>query len=360
MEIPRVPEIDPLAALMVNPVVRVEAILLELRPSGRSFDRRPSGRVRRHLPQLRQRLRSRLSSTSETRVADQYEIKGCVAHGGLGWVYLAEDHNVNERPVVLKGLVHAGDAGGTGDRDGRTAVPRRGGPSPIVKIYNLSSTRTPGEPVGYIVMEYVGGTSLKPEKGQRLPVAEAIAYMLEILPAMSYLHSIGLCYNDLKPENIMVTEERRRSNHRPGAVSGSIRLIPLRHTGLPGAGDRADRADGGNRHLYRWPDAGGAHVAPSHPQRPIRRRTARDDLVLVKNSIARLLRRAIDPTRSDAGSADEMSAQLLGCSAKWSQATPVYPGRPLDGVHPHPFDVRGRPSSPTPTSTSTALCTPSG
>ena len=47
-------------------------------------------------------------------------------------------------------------------------------------------------------MEYVGGTSLKPEKGQRLPVAEAIAYMLEILPAMSYLHSIGLCYNDLR------------------------------------------------------------------------------------------------------------------------------------------------------------------
>ena len=37
-------------------------------------------------------------------VADQYEIKGCVAHGGLGWVYLAVDHNVNERPIVLKGL----------------------------------------------------------------------------------------------------------------------------------------------------------------------------------------------------------------------------------------------------------------
>lgn len=43
-------------------------------------------------------------------VAGQYEIKGCLAHGGLGWVYLAVDHNVNERPVVLKGLVHSGDA----------------------------------------------------------------------------------------------------------------------------------------------------------------------------------------------------------------------------------------------------------
>ena len=43
-------------------------------------------------------------------VADQYTIKGCIAHGGLGWVYLAFDKNVIDRPVVLKGLVHAGDA----------------------------------------------------------------------------------------------------------------------------------------------------------------------------------------------------------------------------------------------------------
>ena len=32
--------------------------------------------------------------------------------------------------------------------------------------------------------------------------------MLEILPALGYLHSIGLVYNDLKPENIMVTEDQ--------------------------------------------------------------------------------------------------------------------------------------------------------
>ncbi|MBL7507993.1 serine/threonine protein kinase, partial [Escherichia coli] len=43
-------------------------------------------------------------------VAGQYEVKGCIAHGGLGWIYLALDRNVNGRPVVLKGLVHSGDA----------------------------------------------------------------------------------------------------------------------------------------------------------------------------------------------------------------------------------------------------------
>ena len=34
---------------------------------------------------------------------------GCLAHGGLGWIYLARDHNVSDRYVVLKGLLNTGD-----------------------------------------------------------------------------------------------------------------------------------------------------------------------------------------------------------------------------------------------------------
>ncbi|WP_369028072.1 protein kinase domain-containing protein, partial [Nocardia farcinica] len=59
--------------------------------------------------------------------------------------------------------------------------------------------------------EYVGGHSLKSmlDRGapDRIPVAEAIAYMMEVLPALDYLHSIGLAYNDLKPDNIMVGDD---------------------------------------------------------------------------------------------------------------------------------------------------------
>ncbi|SHW46844.1 putative serine/threonine-protein kinase pknG [Mycobacteroides abscessus subsp. abscessus] len=78
-----------------------------------------------------------------------------------------------------------------------------------MKIFNfVEHPDQHGNPVGYIVMEYVGGTSLKQPKGNALPVAQAIAYMLEILPALGFLHSVGLTYNDLKPENIMITEEQ--------------------------------------------------------------------------------------------------------------------------------------------------------
>ena len=37
-------------------------------------------------------------------VAGQYEILGVIAHGGMGWIYLANDHFVSGRVVVLKGM----------------------------------------------------------------------------------------------------------------------------------------------------------------------------------------------------------------------------------------------------------------
>ena len=316
VEIPRVPEIDPLAALMVNPVVAESKRFCWNcgKPVGRSTDDRAGesegfcphcGSAFSFLPQL----------NPGDMVADQYQIKGCVAHGGLGWVYLAVDHNVNERPVVLKGLVHSGDAEAQAiamaERQFLAEVVH---PS-IVKIYNfVEHPDSRGEPVGYIVMEYVGGKSLTPERSQRLPVAEAIAYMLEMLPAMGYLHSIGLCYNDLKPENVMVTEEQLKLIDL-GAVS------PINSFG----------------YLYGTPGYQAPEIVRTGPTvatdiytvgrtlaaltLQLRTRNGRyvdglpeDDPVLVKyDSFARLLRRAIDPDpKRRFASAEEMSSQLLG------------------------------------------------
>ena len=316
VEIPRVPEIDPLAALMVNPVVaELKRFCWNCgRPVGRSDDDREGqsegvcphcGSAFSFLPQL----------NPGDMVADQYEIKGCVAHGGLGWVYLAVDHNVNERPVVLKGLVHSGDAEAQAiamaERQFLAEVVH---PS-IVQIFNfVEHPDSRGEPVGYIVMEYVGGTSLKPPRGEKLPVAEAIAYMLEILPALGYLHSMGLCYNDLKPENIMVTEEQ-------------LKLIDL------GAVSRINSFG----YLYGTPGYQAPEIVRTGPTiatdiytvgRTLAALTLQlkthkgryvdglpsDDPVLARyDSFGRLLRRAIDPDpRRRFSSAEEMSAQLLG------------------------------------------------
>ena len=277
VEIPRVPEIDPLSALMTNPVVAESKRFCWNcgRPVGRSSaDGRAlsegwcphCGSAYSFLPQL----------VPGDMVVDQYEIKGCIAHGGLGWVYLAFDHNVNERPVVLKGLVHSGDAEAQeiamAERQFLAEVTHPG----IVKIYNfVEHPDKHGNPVGYIVMEYVGGTSLKQARGDKLPVAQAIGYMLEILPALGYLHSIGLAYNDLKPENIMITEEQLKLIDL-GAVSRINSFGYLYGTpGYQAPEIVRTGPDGGHRHLHRRPHAGGADAEPAHPQGPLRRRPAR-------------------------------------------------------------------------------------
>jgi serine/threonine-protein kinase PknG len=316
VEVPRVPERDPLEALMTDPVVaEAKRFCWNCgKPVGRSTSDGEAlsegwcphcGSSYSFLPQL----------SPGDMVVDQYEIKGCIAHGGLGWIYLAFDKNVNDRPVVLKGLVHSGDAEAQSiamaERQFLAEVTHPG----IVKIFNfVEHDDKNGDPVGYIVMEYVGGTSLKQVKGHKLPVAQAIAYMLEILPALGYLHSVGLVYNDLKPENIMVTEEQ-------------LKLIDL------GAVSRLNSYG----FLYGTPGYQAPEIVKTGPTMAtdiytvgrtlaaltldLRTRNGRyddglpegDPVLAQYDSFRRLLRRAIDPDpRRRFASAEEMAGQLTG------------------------------------------------
>ncbi len=138
-------------------------------------------------------------------VAGKYEVKGTIAFGGLGWIYLALD-TVLSRWVILKGLLNARDpnmiALAVKEREFLAAVKHPN----IVSIYDFV---THGEQ-GFIVMEFVNGKTLmklRKEKGGPLPVAEAISYVTEVLPAFAHLDEMGLVYCDFKPENAMVEED---------------------------------------------------------------------------------------------------------------------------------------------------------
>lgn len=134
-------------------------------------------------------------------VGGQYEVRGAIAYGGLGWIYLAFD-KVLSRYVVLKGLLNTEDAAAAAvavaERQFLAAVKHPN----IVGIYNFVQLGTEG----FIVMEYVGGKTLRDIRRARgpLPPAEAIAYIHRILGAFAYLHGMGMVYCDFKPENVML------------------------------------------------------------------------------------------------------------------------------------------------------------
>jgi serine/threonine-protein kinase PknG len=214
--IPRVPKGNPAAAIMANPQV----------PEGSRFCgnpecAKPVGRGRDGQPGLTQgfctQCGTRYSFVPKLSRGDlvggQYEVQGCIAHGGLGWIYLAIDRNVHSRWVVLKGLLNSGDADAMAAAAAEVLALAEVEHPNIVRIYNFVEhlDAAAAAPVGYIVMEYVGGTSLKQIRKARnapLPPDQAVAYIIEIAPALDYLHTQGLAYCDFKPDNVMQTDEQ--------------------------------------------------------------------------------------------------------------------------------------------------------
>lgn len=175
-------------------------------------------------------------------VHGQYEVVGCLAHGGLGWVYLAVDRAVSDRWVVLKGLLDTGDqdamAAAISERRFLAEIEHAN----IVRIYNFVEhlDQRTGSLDGYIVMEYVGGKSLKEiANGRRaadgkrdpLPVEQSCAYGIEALEALGHLHSRNLLYCDFKVDNAIQTEDQlklidmgavRRMDDDESAIYGTV------------------------------------------------------------------------------------------------------------------------------------------
>ena len=208
--VPPAPVPDPRSVIMKDPQVAEDRRVCAKcgAPVGRSRDGQP-GRSRGFCPKCRTEFSFEPKLHPGDVVSEQYEVLGALAHGGLGWIYLARDRNVSNRPTVLKGLLN------TGDYDAyQAAVAERQFLAEvqhplIVNIYNFALY----ENAGYTVMEYVGGSSLKQLLKARMaaengnynpfPPDQAIAYIVEILPAFGYLHSQGLLYCDFKPDNLI-------------------------------------------------------------------------------------------------------------------------------------------------------------
>ncbi|MCK9897232.1 serine/threonine-protein kinase [Frankia sp. AgB32] len=212
VEVPELPLPEPTARLLASPSVpEPRRFCPRGHPVGRGRDGRP-GRTVGFCGECQAPF-SFVPALKPGDTVGGYEIAGAMAHGGQGWIYLARDRSVaDDFWVVLKGLLDEGDpdarAAAIAERRFLASVDHPG----IVKIF----TFVEHSGTGYIVMEYVGGTSLSDVLKSRraaaghtdpLPVHLAISYILAVLPAFAYLHRAGLVFCDFKPDNVMLTRD---------------------------------------------------------------------------------------------------------------------------------------------------------
>ena len=216
-DIPPVRRIDPRSALLVDPQIPENERFCHhggtAHPVGRGRDGRPA-RLRGFCPLDRTPYSFAPPLKAGTLVAGQYQVEGALAHGGLGWIYLAADRNVGDRWVVLKGVLNADDptqrAAALAEREFLAQLSHPG----IVAIHNfVRHVDEDGVDSDYIVMAYVGGKTLaqvvrESSDGPAQRVVHALNYMIKTLPALGHLHAEGHVYSDLKPDNVMQTEQQ--------------------------------------------------------------------------------------------------------------------------------------------------------
>lgn len=246
VEVPGVPRPDPRAMVLDNPEVPERKRFCSRSdcgaPVGRARGEGRPGRTEGFCTKCGHPYSFVPKLAADDIVHGQYEVVGCLAHGGLGWVYLAVDRAVSDRWVVLKGLLDTGDqdamAAAISERRFLAEIEHAN----IVRIYNFVEhlDQRTGSLDGYIVMEYVGGKSLKEIANDRrtpagkrdpLPVEQACAYGIEALEALGHLHSRNLLYCDFKVDNAIQTEDQlklidmgavRRMDDDESAIYGTI------------------------------------------------------------------------------------------------------------------------------------------
>lgn len=331
VHVPSVPRPDPAAAVLADPEVPERKRFCSKSdcgaPVGRSRGDRP-GRTEGYCTKCGHPYSFSPKLRPGDVVHGQYHVVGCLAHGGLGWIYLAVDRAVSDRWVVLKGLLDTGDedalAAAVSERRFLAEIEHPN----IVRIYNFvehldQRTNTLD---GYIVMAYVGGKSLKEIANERrtpdgrrepLPVTQAVAFAVEALEALGHLHSRNLLYCDFKVDNAIQTEDRlelidmgavRRMDDAESAIYGTVgyQAPEVAEVGPSVASDLYTVAR--TLAVLTFDFQGYTNVfADSLPD------PANIEVFQRYESFYRLLVRATDPDPGKRfASAEEMSEQLLG------------------------------------------------
>jgi len=137
---------------------------------------------------------------------NRYELLEKIGEGGMGIVFKAKCHLLN-RFVAVKIL----KAEFVNDKDFVDRFKREANSVASLSHPNIVNVHDVGEEdnVSFIVMEYINGKTLKQviKEDVRLSFEKTIDIALQIARALECAHKHNIIHRDIKPDNILITED---------------------------------------------------------------------------------------------------------------------------------------------------------
>ena len=139
-------------------------------------------------------------------VEERYKLVEVMASGSMGAVYKAERVPVGK--IVAVKFLHASFANDSEFQarfDRETRVMSKLAHPNCVSVVDFGVWND--EP--YLVMDFVAGTTLRQRMDDegRIAVAQALAFARQIAAGLAHAHAQGIVHRDVKPANIMITDE---------------------------------------------------------------------------------------------------------------------------------------------------------
>ncbi|WP_238882546.1 Stk1 family PASTA domain-containing Ser/Thr kinase [Clostridium sp. YIM B02551] len=139
-------------------------------------------------------------------LGERYELLEQIGEGGMSFVYKARDKKLNRFvavKILKKDFINNADIVEKFKKEA-TAIANLSDPN-IVNVLDVGTQ----DQAHYIVMEYVKGSTLKEfirDKG-RLPYDLSINIAIQVAKALDCAHKNNIIHRDIKPQNILVTED---------------------------------------------------------------------------------------------------------------------------------------------------------